>query len=123
MYFKESELDKCSIYDGDLLVCEGGDVGRAAIWDNTETMMIQNHLHRLRPKGNEILSHFYLKVFKHYKEKDLIGGKGIGLLGFSSKVLHNLVVPLPPFEEQRRIIEAFNTLFETLDEIEASLQA
>jgi type I restriction enzyme, S subunit len=33
MLFKESELDKCQITKGDLLVCEGGDIGRAAIWD------------------------------------------------------------------------------------------
>ncbi len=31
MYYKDSELDKCSITKGDLLVCEGGDVGRAAM--------------------------------------------------------------------------------------------
>lgn len=32
MFFTESEIEKCTILKGDLLVCEGGDVGRAAIW-------------------------------------------------------------------------------------------
>ena len=33
MSFKESELDKCTVTKGDLLVCEGGDIGRSAIWN------------------------------------------------------------------------------------------
>ena len=33
---------------GDLLVCEGGDTGRSAIWDRDETILYQNALHRLR---------------------------------------------------------------------------
>ena len=48
MYFKDEELDKCSIKKGDLLVCEGGDIGRAAIWNKDENLCIQNHIHRLR---------------------------------------------------------------------------
>ena len=40
MYFKNNELDKCSITKGDLLVCEGGDIGRAAIWNYDYNMTI-----------------------------------------------------------------------------------
>ena len=48
MLFTDEEIDKCSLKKGDLLVCEGGDIGRAAIWNYDIPMCIQNHIHRLR---------------------------------------------------------------------------
>ena len=49
MLFADSEIDKCTVKKGDLLVCEGGDIGRSAIWMFEENIRIQNHIHRLRP--------------------------------------------------------------------------
>lgn len=48
MRFKDSELAKFALKPGDLLVCEGGDPGRCAIWDSTEEMYYQKALHRVR---------------------------------------------------------------------------
>ena len=48
MPFTENELDKCTVTYGDLLVCEGGDIGRAAIWREDYDICIQNHVHKLR---------------------------------------------------------------------------
>ena len=123
MPFKENEIEKCTVCKGDLLVCEGGDVGRAAIWNLERNIMIQNHLHRLRPLTNEICTTLYFHVFRLYKDRDLIGGKGIALQGFSSKSLHHLIVPLPPSNEQKRIAIQIEELYSILDEIEASLQS
>lgn len=123
MPFKKNELEKCTVRHGDLLVCEGGDVGRAAIWNLDRNIMIQNHLHRLRPIANEIHIPLYYHVFRHYKDKDLIGGKGIALQGFSSKSLHQLAIPLPPYNEQKRIVAKIEELYSVLDQIEASLQS
>ena len=123
MPFKENEIEKCAVCKGDLLVCEGGDVGRAAIWNFERNIMIQNHLHRLRPLTNEICTALYFHVFRLYKDRDLIGGKGIALQGFSSKSLHNLIIPLPPSNEQKRIAIQIEELYSILDEIEASLQS
>ena len=121
MYYKDSELDKCSITKGDLLVCEGGDVGRAAIWNFNYDICIQNHLHRLRPKLGELCVSLYYYVFYYLKVNNMIGGKGIGLLGLSSNALHKLHVPLPPINEQHRIVAKIEELFTQLDKIEASL--
>ena len=52
MPFRDNELEKCTVQKGDLLVCEGGDVGRSAIWNFDYNICIQNHIHRLRPKGD-----------------------------------------------------------------------
>ena len=121
MLFKESELNKCQITKGDLLVCEGGDIGRAAIWDYDYDICIQNHLHRLRPKVNGICVSFYYYVLYYLKINNMIGGKGIGLLGLSSNALHKLHVPFPPLNEQHRIVAKIEEIFAQLDAIEASL--
>lgn len=121
MLFKESELNKCQITKGDLLVCEGGDIGRAAIWDYDYDICIQNHLHRLRPKVNGICVSFYYYVLYYLKINNMIGGKGTGLLGLSSNALHKLHVPFPPLNEQHRIVAKIEEIFAQLDVIEASL--
>ena len=122
MLFKDSELERCTVRKGDLLVCEGGDVGRAAIWDYDYNICIQNHLHRLRPKI-DLSVRFYLYVLKYLKDNNMIGGKGIGLLGLSTNELHKLLFPLPPLAEQHRIVAKIEELFSKLDQIEKSLEA
>jgi len=89
MPYKESELDKCTVTKGDLLVCEGGDIGRSAIWNYDYDICIQNHIHKLRAKGDLCVA-FYYYVLVYLKENNLIGGKGIGLLGLSSNALHKI---------------------------------
>ena len=121
MLFKENELEKCTVVKGDLLVCEGGDVGRSAIWNQDYDICIQNHLHRLRPKA-ELSVRFYYHVLKYLKDNNMIGGKGIGLLGLSSKELHKLPFPLPPYNEQQRIVNKIEELFTLLDNIQKSLE-
>jgi len=122
MYFKDSELEKCTITKGDLLVCEGGDIGRAAIWSYDYDICIQNHIHRLRAKG-DVCHVLYLYVLMLYKWTDKIHGKGIGLQGLSSGLLDKLVVPLPPHKEQLRIVTKIEELFAILDEIQKSIEA
>ena len=121
MPFKESELDKCTVTKGDLLVCEGGDIGRSAIWNYDYDICIQNHIHRLRPKINLCVP-FYYYTFAYLKENNLIGGKGIGLLGLSSNALHKIEMPLPPLAEQQRIVAKIEELFSVLDNIQKPLE-
>ena len=122
MSFKDSEIDKCTVTKGDLLVCEGGDIGRSAIWNFDYDICIQNHIHRLRAKGDS--SHLlYLYVLMFYKWTERIRGKGIGLQGLSSGLLDKLVVPLPPYKEQLRIVAKIEELFGILDGIKESLEA
>ena len=110
MHFTESEIDKCTVTNGDLLVCEGGDIGRAAIWKYDFDMRIQNHIHRLRAYTDVCIEFFYY-LFLFYKSTGWIGGKGIGIQGLSSNAIHNLLFPLPPIEEQKRIVNAIDRAF------------
>ena len=116
MLFTEDEEKRCSIKKGDLLVLEGGDVGRAAIWEFDFPMRIQNHIHRLRPFEPLSMKFFYY-VFFLYKATGRIAGKGIGIQGLSAGALHNLVVPLPPLAEQERIVAELDRLLPLCDSL------
>ena len=118
MLFTDSEIEKCQVQKGDLLVCEGGDIGRAAIWMNDAPIMIQNHIHKLRPK-TDICTRFYLYIFMLYKSRGMIGGKGIGILGLSARELDRMAIPVPPIEEQQRITYKIDTMFSFLSELNA----
>ena len=120
MPFTETEIDKCTVTKGDLLVCEGGDVGRSAIWDYDYDIRIQNHIHRLRGKDNVCVRYFFY-VLMLYKQKNYIGGKGVAIQGLSSRDLHNLPIPVPPLKEQCRIAEALDNLIAKMDKIAAEL--
>ena len=104
MYFTDAEIEKCTATKGDLLVCEGGDIGRAAIWPFDYDIHIQNHIHRLRSYV-PVCTEFYYYLFFLYKHVGWIGSKGIGIQGLSANALHALLFPLPPLEEQKRIVE------------------
>lgn len=117
MKFKDSEIEKCTVRKGDLLICEGGDVGRAAIWDKDYEMKIQNHIHKLRPYADVCVKFFYY-VFFYYKRTGKIDGRGIGLQGLSSKTLHQLPVPLPSIKSQFAIAEKIDEAFLLLSTLE-----
>ena len=107
MPFTDEEIGKCTIKKGDLLVCEGGDIGRAVIWRYDYDICIQNHIHRLRGYV-ELCTYYFYNIFWLYKRSGIIGGKGIGIQGLSAGALHNILVPLPPLCEQYRIVEALD---------------
>lgn len=118
MLFKDSEIEKCTVRKGDLLICEGGDIGRSAIWSEDYEMRIQNHIHRLRPYIDDICARFYYYVMMYYKNNGLISGRGIGLQGLSSKRLHSILVPLPDIETQYVIAEKIDESFSVIDTID-----
>lgn len=117
MFFTDTEVEKCTVKKGDLLVCEGGDFGRAAIWKSDDSIRIQNHIHRLRAY-KAICTEFFYYLFYLYKHAGWIGGKGIGIQGLSSKAIHVLVFPLPPLVEQKRIVAKIEELLPYIDRYE-----
>ena len=114
MLFKDEEIEKCTVKKGDLLVCEGGEVGRSAIWNYDRTVCIQNHIHRLRAYDSKLNVLFYYHVMYLFKESKVIDNyaKGIGIKGLSSNALGSIIVPLPPLEEQQEIVKKVEELLE-----------
>ena len=121
MYFTDDELEKCTIKKGDLVLCNGGDVGRAAIWKLDEDICYQNHVSRLRAKLSGINNSFYLYVIQINKEKGNLSGKGVGISSLSATDILNLKIPLPPLAEQKRIVEKIENAFAKLDYIAEQL--
>ena len=119
MFFTDAEIEKCTAQKGDLLVCEGGDIGRAAIWQSDDSIRIQNHIHRLRAYS-AVCTEFFYYLFYLYKHAGWIGGKGIGIQGLSSKAIHILVFPLPPLAEQKRIVAKIEELLPLVDRYEVA---
>ena len=105
MWANLAETSKYSVRDGDLLVCEGGDVGRAAIAVHVpEDTIIQNALHRVRSSGGNSLT-YLLYVLLHIKNHgwfDIICNKST-IAHLTREKLSALAIPLPPPLVQRSI--------------------
>ena len=107
MSIPEHELTAKLLSRGDLLVCEGGEIGRAAIWDGEiETMSFQNHLHRLRPIVVEVDPRYYVYFLQSaFTQLGLFEGAGnkTTIPNLSRSRLAGLKVPHPPLNEQQAI--------------------
>jgi len=119
---EKEELERYKVRKGDLLICEGGDVGRAAIWESDQDIYYQNALHRVRFK-DEINQYFYLYVLQYYKSLGMIDdvSGGVTIKHFTQNSMKKLSFPLPPIKEQQRIVSAINQYNTILDNISANL--
>ena len=110
--FESSEIDRYSVRKDDLLICEGGDIGRAAIWDKDETMLYQNALHRVRFYGS-IIPRFcllYLRFLKNTGVLDGRYGKGVTIKHLVKSSLLSIPIPVPPLAEQEKIVAELDCL-------------
>ena len=116
------EKERYLVQKGDLLICEGGDVGRAAIWESEKEIYYQNALHRVRFKGG-INQYYFLYLLQYYKFLGLIDdvSGGVTIKHFTQNSMQKLLFPLPPLEEQTRIVQKIKDIFAQLDQITAEL--
>ncbi len=119
MTFTDKELERCTVKKGDLLVCEGGDCGRSAIWNFDEEVCIQNHVHRLRPYMTVDINYFYY-LFYLYKFTGRLRGRGVAIQGLSNRAIHQIICPLPCLEEQHRIVAKIEELLPLIDKYNSS---
>lgn len=104
------ELKTKLLEPGDLLVCEGGEIGRAAIWNGeVPVMSFQNHLHRLRPLIDDIEPRFFVYFLQAaFTQLGIFEGAGnkTTIPNLSRNRLAALEVPHPQIDEQRLIVAA-----------------
>lgn len=103
MRFEEDELERYRVYKGDLLICEGGDTGRCAIWKSDNAIYYQNALHRVRFVDGLMLPIFCLYTMKCYKERGEIDkySSGQTIKHLVKKVLLTIPLIVPPLTLQQ----------------------
>ena len=93
------------VLDGDLLVCEGGEVGRAGIVRNPpDRAIIQNALHRVRSTGTSSIR-LLIYLLKHAASQgwfEILCNRAT-IAHFTSEKFGDLPIPTPPLSEQRAI--------------------
>lgn len=109
MHFASAELAKFSLEPGDLLVCEGGEAGRTAIWEGADfTVSYQKAIHRLRSKGR-ILPRFLLRYMRLAHEDGRLTDytSRTSIAHLTQEQLRRVRVPVPPIDEQYAITSQF----------------
>ncbi|MCU7805694.1 MAG: restriction endonuclease subunit S [Candidatus Thiodiazotropha sp. (ex Lucinoma borealis)] len=123
MLIRDEELDRCTAKKGDLLICEGGEAGRAAVWSHDHEVSFQNHVHRARFYA-DINPYFAYRFLEKLNATGEINNyrKGVGISNMSGKALASIVFPLPPLEEQKRIVAKVDELMALCNKLEAQQQ-
>jgi type I restriction enzyme S subunit len=131
MDFTDEEVSSLSLKPGDVLVCEGGEVGRTAIWrGEVDICLYQNHIHRLRKIDDTVVPEFYMywmqaafQVFKSYSGEE----SATTIPNLSGNRLKSFLVPVPPLEKQKRVatdlIDKIASAEKLKDSIEKQLEA
>lgn len=109
MDFNEAEQVEFSLKDGDLLVCEGGEIGRCAVWHNqVQSCYFQKALHRVRCNQEIILPDYLAWWFKFNCENNgfaAIEGAKATIAHLPGAKLKQLLVVVPPIERQYRFVD------------------
>lgn len=119
----DAERRRFSLHPGDLLVCEGGAIGRAAIWHGPE-IAYQKALHRVRSRGDLDLR-WLRYLLEHYDGTGVLAARATGstIKHLPQVQLRQLPVPLPSLAEQRRIVDVLEDHLSRLDAATRSLDA
>ncbi len=120
MLIKADELERCTARRNDLLICEGGEAGRAAVWPHDYEICFQNHVHRARFFGG-IDPYFAYRFFEKLNASGEIDQyrKGVGISNMSGKALASIPFPVAPLAEQHRIVAKVDELMALCDRLEA----
>ena len=134
MDFNEAEQKEFELRDGDLLVCEGGEIGRCAVWHNEiQPCFFQKALHRVRCNRQLVQPDYLAWWFKyncnHGGFAEIAGAKAT-IAHLPGIKLKQLQVALPPLSLQNefaafveRIDQQKQTVQQSLEKLELMKKA
>ncbi|MCY4107925.1 MAG: restriction endonuclease subunit S, partial [Chloroflexi bacterium] len=120
MRFEDTELAEFSLRAGDVLICEGGEPGRAAVWDEREhEIYFQKAIHRVR-FSDIVDSHYFVSTLRASAGDGRLAEHftGTGIKHFTGKGLRAYAFPLPALSEQHRIVAKINEMMVLCDRLE-----
>ena len=116
----EKERIELQIQNGDLLLCEGGEPGRGAIWKNGECdLTFQKALHRVR-FNERVLPEFALFCIENdfFQNRLALLYTGTTIKHLTGKALNTYPIPVPPIDEQQEIVRRVESLLALADTVE-----
>jgi type I restriction enzyme S subunit len=124
MDFDESEQKLYGLRPGDILMCEGGEIGRCAIWDSDRRCFYQKALHRLRPTTDKDDPRHFVLVMRAAVEAGLFSSRASAatIQHLPAEKLRVVRYPAPPIEEQRAIVDRVSRQTARLDALVAAKQ-
>ena len=117
MDFDEAERDRYALRRGDLLVCEGGDVGRTAEWNGElRECFFQKAIHRLRPITEQDEPGFFRYFMRMAADRgDFTLSTASTIQHLTAEKLRVVRYPAPPRDEQRAIVDYLDRETSRLD--------
>jgi type I restriction enzyme S subunit len=120
MRFEDDEHDRYTAIKGDVLICEGGYPGRAAIWQGDKPIYFQKAIHRVRFREDQHNKWFLYFLYMADANNELRKHfTGTGIQHFTGQSLHEFRVPVPPMPIVRKHVERFDYLFDQIKSLEA----
>lgn len=119
---EQSELGKYTATKGDLLMCEGGEPGRCAIWNMDYDICYQKALHRIRFDDN-INPKFYMYYFYYIAQTGELSKHftGTGIKHLTGESLKKIFVPLTDIDNQNAIVRIIEQRLSECDKIEQTI--
>ncbi|BDC84696.1 restriction endonuclease subunit S [Aeromonas caviae] len=111
MHFSDRDIEKFELRNGDVIMCEGGEVGRCAIWNGeAQEIYYQKALHRLRSKG-EIKPEYFQSYMEFINGSKLLDDftTRTSIAHLTREKLLELPVKVPPAGEQGKIAKILST--------------
>ena len=108
MDFNEDDQQEFSLVNGDLLVCEGGEIGRCAVWrEEINDCYFQKAIHRVRCNTEMILPEYLAHSFFYHSQKngfaDIVSSKAT-IAHLPGDKLKAMGVIVPPIELQQQFV-------------------
>ena len=124
MDFDESEQKLYALRPGDILMCEGGEIGRCAIWDSDRRCFYQKALHRLRPTTDKDDPRYFVVVMRAAVDAGIFSSRASAatIQHLPAEKLRVVRYPAPPIEEQRAIVHHLSMQTARLDALVAAKQ-